>query len=142
MSHGKKISGQTLTEWLRDFIGQHHAPAPFDLTDARAHAYNLLPRGFIPSLDSLVSDWWTETFRKRMQQLGYGLTESNSTGLTVVDPVQLSFDDLWGMCVRRLRLSKDDIDAVRVDLEAWAIKNNPALNVDATMDALLAAAGF
>lgn len=138
----RKINGQTMKDWLLEFLDQRY-PDRDDLNrpDARAAAFAQMPGGFRPSTDRLTLAWFTKTFNAILNDNGWGFVDGRS-GDRVVRQLALEWSDFRPLLVGKLVLVKDDVDAVRADLEAWAEANEPGMNIDATMTELKSAAGL
>ncbi len=130
-----------LKEWLLEWIDAEYPAASFNRPDALQRSYQAVPRGYLPSVDKLIHQWWTKTVNSILSRAGFGFPEGEQ-GDAIVRQLELPWAQEQALLVGRLVMAKEDIDAVRADLETWATMNNPSMNIDATMADLKMAAGL
>jgi len=132
---------QSLKAWLLAWVEAEYPQAEFSRPDARERSFNAVPRGYLPSMDKLLRDWWVKSFNTYLARAGFGFPEAEA-GVLVVRQLELPWDEERALLVGKLRLVREDRDAVQDDLEAWAAINAPGMDIEATMHELLAAAGL
>lgn len=132
---------QSVVEWLVRWVDSQYPDREFSRPDARIRSFNDLPRGYLPSIDKLIWNWWVEQFNKSLTANAFGFPDGNR-GKTVVRQEELPWDDFSRVMIGKLQMVKADREAVRCDVQAWAKVNQPGLDIDITMQHLLKAAGF
>lgn len=137
----KKIDGKYLHQWILDQIETRHPSGDFSIPDENTALYTIVPRGYMQSLDELQRQDWNASFRNAMSRGGYRAL--GGPGGTQAAPIkQMAFPEFFEVCVGRAVLAKGDLEAIQVDAVAWAAQNDPALDIDAFMADIKAAAGL
>lgn len=130
-----------LKEWLLEWIDAEYPDASFSRPDAVQRSFQAVPRGYMPSMDRLQLQWWVKTVNSILGRAGFGFPEGEA-GAEIVRQLALPWAQEQALLVGRLVMAKEDIDAVRADLQAWADENNPSMDIDGTMYDLKLAAGL